>query len=675
MLRLPVSRRLPGALSAPPHAAALVLTGVLLCVLIGCGQDLSHLETVDHPELASVEESARRQLEEGKKRLKQDMKSRDESVVAAAFGHMGRLYHAYSLWEPAETCYRNGATLEPRSFIWPYLSALLALDRGDSNGAEPALRNALELRPDSPPAHARLGELLLLQGRASEAREHFEALADKPDFAALRLSGLGRVAAAEGEHEQAVDLLNRALALQPGAGGLRNALAQSLRGLGRQDEAQAQLARKESGAVTFPDVWRDRLEALPKSSGSFLRRGNKALLAGDTGGAVELFKQGKEANSDNLELRLNLALALVRAQQVDDAMIEIREVLKRDPQNAQAHHDLGTAYRAKNLTEDAIASFEKAVELEPEYASAHFNLANAYGTLNQWAKSEAAARRVLKLEPDHSRARYLAAMAQFQQGRGPKAEKELRGLIESEPEQRIYREGLVSILTAGRRFGEALTVLRAGAREMSSKDEAVGLLNNGAAILWRGRRTQDAISLWRLATELDPESSEALTQLANGLQLLNQQEEAARLFGRAVELDPQNSTAWLSCANLLILAGRHQEAKAQLEQALELHPKHMGLTNGLARLLATSFEQDIRDGERALFLARRAYAAEATLEHAETVAMAMAERGRFEDAIRFQTGLVRQAQTSNNRPALRRLIQHLKMFENRRAIRAQAPRN
>ena len=652
---------------------SLAILGAVTLGLVACGRDLSHLEPVSHPDVSSVEESARSQIDEARAKLEKAMKNRDDAVVAAGFGAMGRLYHAYGLHDAAAPFYRNAAAMEPKSFAWAYDAGLLARDTGDLSAAEAAFLKALELRPKDDAVRVHLGETLLLQGRADEARPHFEALDADSDFAAARAHGLARVLAAQGDDAGAVDLFQKVLELQPQAGGVRTTLAQSLRRLGRTDEAQAEVERQESGVVTFPDPRHERLLDLPQSAGSLLRRGNQALLAGDTVRAVELFRRGKNANPDNLELRLNLALALVRHDKLDDAMIEIKEVLEKDPSNAQAHHDLGATYRAKGLGKEAIAAFKKAVELNPDYTSAHFNLANAYGGANLWAKSEASARRVVELEPDHARARYLAAMAQHQQGNSEPAEAELRRLVEAEPDQRIFREGLAAILATTRRVDEAVSVIAAGADGDLPTQEKVALLDAGAKMIWAQRRPKEAVSLWRRAVELAPDSSTALTSLANGLQLLNERTEAAELFAKAVELEPKNTTAWLSGGNLLILEGKHKEAKQHLQAATELHPSHPGLANALARLLATSFDDEVRDGDLAVMMARQAYGAQPSLDHAETVSMALAEMGRFEAAVKFQNNLVRQAQATGQRAHMQRLVRHLRLYENRRPVRIEAP--
>ncbi len=94
------------------------------------------------------------------------------------------------------------------------------------------------------------------------------------------------------------------------------------------------------------------------------------------------------------------------------------------------------------------------------------------------------------------------------------------------------------------------------------------------------------------------------------------------------------------------------------------------MLNTLARLLATCSGIGAARRPRAFELAQRAFALEARLEHAETVGMALAEMGQFEQAIRWQRGLAQQAQQRDDRAALTRLVGTLRTYEKRQPIRA-----
>ena len=54
-------------------------------------------------------------------------------------------------------------------------------------------------------------------------------------------------------------------------------------------------------------------------------------------------------------------------------------------------------------------------------------------------------------------------------------------------------------------------------------------------------------------------------------------------------------------------------------------------------------DRSVRDGARAVELATQAVTARSSLENAETLAMAIAEAGRFENAVELQSRLVEEA--------------------------------
>jgi hypothetical protein len=118
-----------------------------------------------------------------------------------------------------------------------------------------------------------------------------------------------------------------------------------------------------------------------------------------------------------------------------------------------------------------------------------------------------------------------------------------------------------------------------------------------------------------------------------------------------------------------VVEKRWQEGRDCLEEALLHHPDDPRIVHTLARLLATAPVSRVRDGNRSLELARRALAAEGSLEHSETVAMALAEMGRFEEAISWQRGLAQKASTLGDRATLTRLVHHLRLYEARRPVR------
>ncbi|MCP3956780.1 MAG: tetratricopeptide repeat protein [bacterium] len=651
-------------------AAALVAA---LC-LAGCKLEPASLpadlEEVSHPALESIEEIARRQLEDQLAVLGDRLrKGAEPRELADAFGGMGELYHAYDLLPAAAACYRNAQKIDPASFLWPYYLGSLHQSSGDLENATASLTQALEKRVDDLPALRRLGEVLLALGDAEGSRERFTTLLDDEQFAAAGHFGLGRAAAANEDWEGAVEHLEAALELQPEAAIVHHPLGLALRHLDRPDEGRAHLEHKGSGEIRSPDRLMERLEALAISSGAHVRRGNQALVNGRLDEAAAAFRRAVEANPESSPARRNLALVLARQGHFDTAIEALEPAAEADPGNVWVHFDLGNLYRSKGQREQAVASFRRAVEIDPEMVEGHFNLANTLIDLDLWGEAREHLAQVLRLDAYDRRARYLSAMASHHDGQTPAAIKELRRLLREDPTDTVARRGLATVLVAAGRWQRALEVYREGVDLDLPVEQKIELLEPLARLSWQRGQRQQAVAYFQQAVELDPESSQAHTNLANTLQLIGQRTEARRLFGRATELDPGNATAWLSEASLWILEQDFAEASKRLEAGLHQAPEDIGLNHTLARLLATCPDDSIRDGRRALALARKAYGYEASLDHAETIGMALAEIGEFEEAIRFQRGLLNQAALRGDRAVIQRLMVSLKLYEKRQPVR------
>ena len=112
--------------------------------------------------------------------------------------------------------------------------------------------------------------------------------------------------------------------------------------------------------------------------------------------------------------------------------------------------------------------------------------------------------------------------------------------------------------------------------------------------------------------------------------------EAAQAYGRVVTLLPDDGAARHEEASVLTAAGRCGEAVVKLEEAFARFPESGVVAHSLARLLAACPDAAARDGQRALELATAVLRGRQTLPHAETVAMALAELGRFAEAERLQ---------------------------------------
>ena len=644
-----------------------LLLTLLVLLLAGCtrgpGLAEGELEAVEHPDLSSAEEVVQEQIDTAREAVN---KAPDRAALAEAMGGLGELYHTYDLPAPAATCYRNAAHLDPGSFLWPYYLGVLAAEEGDLAQAEERFRQALERRQEDPAAQLRLAQVLLSRGSNAEAADLFRTLLEDPNLGLAARFGLGR---AVEDPAEAVEHLEAVLAEHPDVGAVHQALGRAHRSLGNTAKAETHLAHAGGGELPQPDRMMDRLYGLATSSGAYLKRGSRFLVNGELERAEAELERAVEVDDTNSAAWRNLAHAQLQQANLDAALATLQNAARALSEDALVHLDLGNIYLVRNQLQQAVESFERAVELSPDMAQAHFNLANALGAMERWQEAEPHIARTLELEPDHPRAPLLSARADAASGRGQRAIRGLRALLNNDPTLLDVRHELARLHTEAGRVPRAIAVYTEALDVELPTEDRLDILNRIGELEWKRNQRNAAIGRWREAVELAPESSTAHTALANGLQLLGRRPQAREHFALATEIDPTNATAWLSEASLWLVDSELAKAKERLEQAIELHPRNPRLLDTLARLLATANDPNLRDGTRALDLARGAFALESSVDHAETVAMAMAEMGKFEEAIQWQQRLAVQAAQAQDHALARRLVQRLQLYQKRQPVR------
>jgi hypothetical protein len=91
-------------------------------------------------------------------------------------------------------------------------------------------------------------------------------------------------------------------------------------------------------------------------------------------------------------------------------------------------------------------------------------------------------------------------------------------------------------------------------------------------------------------------------------------------------------------------------------------PESVELLHALARLLASADDPEVRDGERALDLAQRTLRAGTTPSRLETLAMANAEAGSFDEAVRLQRRVIQMVTWDGHADVLPRLEANLARY-------------
>ena len=137
--------------------------------------------------------------------------------------------------------------------------------------------------------------------------------------------------------------------------------------------------------------------------------------------------------------------------------------------------------------------------------------------------------------------------------------------------------------------------------------------------------------------------------------------EAVEHFERTLEITPGDIAARQHQALCHLYLGQYAAARTLLEDGLAANPNHLGFVDALARVLAASPE--VRDGARALRLAEQALSLQRRTETLETLAMAYAELGRYEEAVAWQNEALQMAEQRGHAAYLAHLKANLRRYQ------------
>ena len=227
--------------------------------------------------------------------------------------------------------------------------------------------------PNQPPRRVRAGDQatdemahlwlqVLPRGPGDRRRELQEAVMlhrlekNPSDFSAN--FNLGAVMLSRLDAPGAVARLESAVRMQPNRADAHNMLGLALATTGRSAEATEQ--------------YRMALQEQPDLAAARFNLANALSKSGRLEEAIANYRMVKEKDPGFMEVRERLAYALdaharqLKAKdQIAAAAAECREAIDLDPEDAEAHGDLGALLILQGRFNDALAELNKALELDP----------------------------------------------------------------------------------------------------------------------------------------------------------------------------------------------------------------------------------------------------------------------------------------------------------------------
>jgi tetratricopeptide (TPR) repeat protein len=366
--------------------------------------------------------------------------------------------------------------------------------------------------------------------------------------------------------------------------------------------------------------------------------------------------------TSNYVADLHLGIALEQKGMLDEAAVHYQEALKIDPDKSPAHNNIAGFLVQKGRLDEAISQYQQALQIDPDFAEGHYNLGIALQEKGRVDEAISQYQHALKIKPDYEAAHYNLAIALQQKGRVDEAIAQFQNVLQINPDNADAHYNLATALRQQGKVDEAKVHYQWTLQ--IRPDYAEGLYNLGNALRQKGR-LDDAITQYQEALQIKPDYADAQFNLGNALLQKGKADEAVAHFQRALETNPNNAGIRLNLGLCFYRLGRMDEAISQYEKALQIEPADSGVQNDLAWLLATCPQASLRNGARAVELARQAneLAGGNNPIILATVAAAFAEAGRFSEAVETAQRALHLAEAQSNTGLAGQLQSEMKLYQ------------
>ena len=271
--------------------------------------------------------------------------------------------------------------------------------------------------------------------------------------------------------------------------------------------------------------------------------------------AIEEYRLAIEADPSSEFLTSGLAELYVKTGRIRDAVLEAQDIIKRDPNNLEAHKLLGRIYLrslgdmpggngSDNVLKLAIEQYEQIVKIQPENVDNHLLLGRLYRLNNDLQKAENELKTAVKIDPSSEEAVTTLAMLYTDEGDTNHALKVLSSVPDAARSAKLY---------------SAL-----GAAYEQRKDY------------------KSAIDAYKHAIVLDRDNLDAIRGLAENLLNDGQTDAALEQYKVIADANPEDAQTYLRIAEIYRRQGKFDQALENLKKADSMVPDSMEVPYNMA---------------------------------------------------------------------------------------------
>jgi glycosyltransferase involved in cell wall biosynthesis/Tfp pilus assembly protein PilF len=265
---------------------------------------------------------------------------------------LGKAFAKKGEWEQAISSYRQALHIDSHSAEIARSLAEALVKNGQLDEAVTVYQKAIKIQPDLWELHHNLGDIWYGQGRFNEAAVAYRRAVDlKPDFCWSH-NNLGDVLLKQKKWEDAVSAYQKAIELNPDFHWSYYNLADALAKLEKWEEASANYRRVIQIQPHLPLLREKLADALQQQILMYSRE------------AINLYRQAILQNPDDIEL--------------------YHKLLEFQPNNPRLYCQLANALARKYEYEEAIIFYQMALHIQPDEAEASFQLAKLLQKINNF---------------------------------------------------------------------------------------------------------------------------------------------------------------------------------------------------------------------------------------------------------------------------------------------------
>jgi putative PEP-CTERM system TPR-repeat lipoprotein len=407
---------------------------------------------------------------------------------------------------------------QPRNPLTFQMYGVVNLAKRDLDAARKSFERALELQPTYLPSAYNLAQLDILQKKPEEARKRYEAMiAAEPNNERLYIALAELQARTGATPAEIVASLERAVKANPQAPAARIALIDAQR---RAGDSKAAFASAQEAIAAIPANPR-LLEAAgaaqeavgeinqaigtynkwaavqPESAKPLLRLAGLYLGQKNYDMAIDDLKRAKKLASDARDTSTLLVQAYMAANRPEDALMEARELQKRDPKSAVGYALEGDAYARQKKYPQAEKAYREALKIAPGNEGVAINLHRVLVVSGKAADAETFVNKWISDNPKSTAIRLYLADREASAGNAKGAAAHYRTVIEREPNNVLALNNLAWI---GGEMGDPKALSYAERAASLAPDQASVLDTYGTLLIKQGQAAKGLDYLARAST-------------------------------------------------------------------------------------------------------------------------------------------------------------------------------